>query len=390
MALSTAQVMALTTAQIAALNTAQMAAMETRDVIALSTAQVRAIGTQQIAALTTDQVSAMETADIRALQTSQVSALTTDQVLYGLSTTQIAAMTTTQVESFTSLQISVMTTDQIQALQVGTPIILDLNGDGVSTQSIRAGTRFDLFATGQAVQTGWVTGGDGLLVLDRDGDGTIRDGSELFGSATRLSDGSTASNGYVALRELDTNGDGRLTVDDARFADLKLWIDNGDGISQASELKTLSEMGVASLDLNARQTADKNNGNWLGLTSSYTRTDGREQAMADVWFVADKAAAQAPNTPDLRNKIGSLVDVLARFDSNGSYAAPSGTASPAFVGNATAVAPASGVLGMVQAMKQFDANGQPLPAGATQVSTETPGQSGFLDALKAGFLAQGK
>ncbi|MBK6559925.1 MAG: hypothetical protein IPG16_22950 [Comamonadaceae bacterium] len=74
-----------------------------------------------------------------------------------------------------------------------TPLVLDLNGDGITTQSISAGTEFDLLAGGRKIHTGWVSGGDGLLVLDRNHDGVINDGSELFGEATRLSSGETAA-----------------------------------------------------------------------------------------------------------------------------------------------------------------------------------------------------
>jgi hypothetical protein len=69
--------------------------------------------------------------------------------------------------------------------------------------TIAAGVKFDLFADGNSVRTGWVSSGDGLLVLDRNADGQVNDGSELFGSSTTLASGERAADGYVALRELD-------------------------------------------------------------------------------------------------------------------------------------------------------------------------------------------
>lgn len=84
----------------------------------------------------------------------------------------------------------------------GSPIILDLDGDGIETIGVNAGAYFDHGGDGFAEQTGWVGADDGLLVWDRNSDGRINDGKELFGSETLLSDGTKAANGYAALAEL--------------------------------------------------------------------------------------------------------------------------------------------------------------------------------------------
>ena len=112
-----------------------------------------------------------------------------------------------------------MSTTQIAALvTLSTPIILDLDGNGVQTMSYSSGVKFDLFAQGQEVQTGWVSSGDGLLVLDRNHDGQINDGSELFGSSTTLASGAKAEDGYQALSELDSNLDGVISQEDEGFS----------------------------------------------------------------------------------------------------------------------------------------------------------------------------
>jgi hypothetical protein len=91
---------------------------------------------------------------------------------------------------------------------------------------------------------------DGWLALDRDGDGAIADGSELFGSMTVLSSGRRARNGFEALRELDEDGDGRITPADSGFARLLLWSDeDGDRVSGRGELRSLASFGVVSIDL---------------------------------------------------------------------------------------------------------------------------------------------
>ena len=267
-----------------------MQALTTDQVVALTTSQIQAISTAAINALSTDQIVAIETADVAALTTKQLSAL---------STSQTYSFTTTQVEALQSSQIAAFGTAAYQYLTTGTPIILDLNGDGVRTQSIDAGVKFDLFDDGVAISTGWVSGGDGLLVLDRNHDGQIKDGSELFGSATRLSNGEKASDGYAALRELDSNGDGTISSDDAIYGDLRVWVDsNSDGISGAGETKTLAELGIAKINLNATAGTDTDNGNILGLTSSYETTDGVTHDAADVWFQANRTPVAGTGSVD--------------------------------------------------------------------------------------------
>ena len=153
--------------------------------------------------------------------------------------------------------------------------MLDLDGNGVRTLSIAAGVQFDIRGDGQAVNTGWVDNKDGLLALDRDGDGVINDGGELFGSATTLADGTKAADGYAALAALDGNGDGQLSEADEAFGALRVWVDgNSDGISQADELKTLAQLGIATIATGASNALTQQNGNMIGLTSSYTGTDG--------------------------------------------------------------------------------------------------------------------
>jgi hypothetical protein len=393
--LTTSQISALTTAGVAAVTTAGIASLTTDQVVALRTDQVMALRTSQVAALTTDGTAAIETRDIAVLTTAQVQqGLTTNQIV-ALTTDQIAALTTRQVESLSSNQMAAITTDQVTHLKLGTPIVLDLNGNGVSTQSISEGVQFDIFGVNQNVTTGWVTGGDGLLVLDRNRDGSINGGTELFGEGTNLANGQKATNGYQALSEMDTNSDGVIGADDAGFADLMVWVDDGDGMSQESELHSLSSLGITELGLNAQTSTETDNGNLIGLVSNYTTADGGVHDMADVWFqtsstvpVSDvaKVAAQAtslqlppvigavdssPPVPatasdQMRSQVGSLVDAMAAFGDKGSAGPVSGDAlADAQKSVIHAVAPVPAVTGMVDAMRQFDANGQPLVATLT-------------------------
>jgi len=167
-----------------------------------------------------------------------------------------------------------------------TPLVLDLNGDGVRTTDMAHGVLFDVNHTGSLVQTGWVDAHDGLLVLDLNRDGTIQNGSELFGSGTTLASTSgKATDGYEALRQYDLNHDSVIDAQDVVFKDLQVWQDsNTNGVSDAGELHSLASLGIASLDLNAVAGKQVDNGNTLGLVSGWTDTWGQTHQMADVWF----------------------------------------------------------------------------------------------------------
>lgn len=169
--------------------------------------------------------------------------------------------------------------------QTATPLVLDLNGDGVHTTPLSAGVVFDFDGQGRTVQTGWTDGIDGLLVLDRNQDGVINNGSELFGSSTALPDGNPAPNGFEALRPFDTNQDNVIDALDDVFTHLQVWIDaNVDGISTPQELHSLASLGVQSIHLNATSGNAIDNDNALALNSQWTDTNGQKHALVDVVF----------------------------------------------------------------------------------------------------------
>ena len=140
------------------------------------------------------------------------------------------------------------------------PIIIDLSGKGFYLTSAANGVLFDIAATGHELQISWIASGadNAFLVLDRDHDGLILNGRELFGTVTPQPL-SRHPNGFLALAEYDKpenggNGDGIIDARDAIWPQLRLWVDaNHDGISQPAELHRLDEMGVFNISLEFRE-----------------------------------------------------------------------------------------------------------------------------------------
>jgi hypothetical protein len=138
------------------------------------------------------------------------------------------------------------------------PIVFDLNGDGISTSNVLTSpVPFDMDGDGTAEQIGWTSqyDQDGFLWLDQNHNDAVDSGVELFGSATRLSDGSVAPNGFAALAEYDTfamggNADGEITSADAIYSFLNVWTDtNHDGVFDAGENHSLAARGIAVISL---------------------------------------------------------------------------------------------------------------------------------------------
>jgi hypothetical protein len=132
-----------------------------------------------------------------------------------------------------------------------TPLVLVFDGRPVSFQSAEHG--FSLTADGVHAKTDWPSSATPWLVMDRNGNGRIDDGSELFGSASPLSSGRTASHGFEALAALDDNADGVVNTNDAAWGQLMVWRDeDGNGVSDPGELRGVADVGLLSISLDYR------------------------------------------------------------------------------------------------------------------------------------------
>ena len=144
------------------------------------------------------------------------------------------------------------------------PVLVDVLGNGFSLTSAAGGVAFDLNADGFAGSIGWTSGSDdAFLVLDRNGNGKVDDGTELFGGSTpqpATPPAGESKNGFLALAEYDKaanggNGDGSISSGDAIFFSLRLWQDTDhNGISAASELHTLPELSIDSISFDYKKS----------------------------------------------------------------------------------------------------------------------------------------
>jgi len=203
-----------------------------------------------------------------------------------------------------------------QAEITRSPLVLDLNGDGVNTVATSAGIHFDHNNNSFSELSGWVNKDDGLLVRDLNGNGQIDGGGELFGNNTLLANGQKAANGFASLAELDTNQNGAVDSIEAAAAGLLIWKDaNQNGITDAGELLTLDQAGVSSLATGyaASSTVDAQ-GNTHGLVGSYTTTNGDAWAMEDVWFAVDTARTIDKDIIAVSAQIAALPDIAGFGD----------------------------------------------------------------------------
>lgn len=199
-------------------------------------------------------------------------------------------------------------------------LVLGLDGGSIQTVGVNAGAYFDHDINGFSEKTGWIGPNEGLLVLDRDGDGKINHGRELFGDWTVLKNGSRAANGFAALFEWDDNADGKIDRNDAIWKKLKVWRDTDlDGLSQPSEIFNLDALQIRSINLSHTVVSHADgNSNLLTMSGTFVKNDGTIGKIGNYRFARDvlytiqdeyrKVTADIAALPDLRG-YGNVYDL---------------------------------------------------------------------------------
>jgi hypothetical protein len=167
------------------------------------------------------------------------------------------------------------------------PLSLDFSGRGFLPRSQSDGFFFDLDADSALERVSSLGPDAGILVYDRNKNGTIDNGTELFGDATPLVSGVNAADGFAALKQHNLNGDDVIDSKDAIYSELRIWRDlNNNGVMDDDEFLSLAESGVSALNLNEQSTMDTDIfGNQVRQLSTWKGADGSSKMLADIWFM---------------------------------------------------------------------------------------------------------
>ncbi|MCF8482620.1 MAG: hypothetical protein K9H25_19525 [Rhodospirillum sp.] len=179
---------------------------------------------------------------------------------------------TSVTASVQSVSVSYMETTTMEAMwNESDPLVLDLDGNGFDLESGATGDKsFDMDGDGTEERTSWVAGEDAFLAMDRNGDGAITSGQELFG------DQHGAQDGFAELSKLDSNADGAIDAQDKDWGSLLLL--KADGSTQS-----LGEAGITRINLDAIVPMDNRVGNAGRLTglSTFERNDGQTSSVGN-------------------------------------------------------------------------------------------------------------
>ena len=153
------------------------------------------------------------------------------------------------------------------------PLVVDLENDGFDMANIDNGVNFDLDGDRIKEKTTWTSKKDGFLSIDLNDNGKIDNGAELFGDTFMLADGKYAKSAIEALTSLDKNRDGVIDAKDEAYSKLRIWKDeNGNGISEVGELKSLEDYNITSINIaDVKDEKSDINGSTLEKTISFER-----------------------------------------------------------------------------------------------------------------------
>ena len=187
------------------------------------------------------------------------------------------------------------------------PLVIDYEGNGTELSDTKM--RFDLDSDGTPDQIATLKKGSGFLALDKNGDGKINDGNELFGTKS--------GDGFKDLSVYDSNGDGKIDKDDPIYDKLRIWTPDGNG---EGKLVGLGEKGVGVIYLNPRESEELmkgESGDLLGIkrkTADFLFDNGNTGNIHHIDLVSEKIKNEAVQNQAQNDAIlggGSISQILA-------------------------------------------------------------------------------
>jgi len=149
------------------------------------------------------------------------------------------------------------------------PLVLNLDGQGAQLTAEKY--QFDLNADGKKENISFLQQGSGFLVLDKNNNGTVDNGGELFGPAT--------NNGFLELKAYDQDSNNWIDEKDAIFYDLKLWTKNADGSDQ---LNSLESYGIGALYLDSVKTQMTMDNGQLKESGIFLNENGQVNTIQEI------------------------------------------------------------------------------------------------------------
>ncbi|WP_141755146.1 galactose-binding domain-containing protein [Burkholderia plantarii] len=220
--------------------------------------------------------------------------------------------------------------------QLSYPLVLDLDGKGINlVQASQSNATFDINDTGTRQQVGWVGATNGILVFDQNHNGTIDNASEWFGQKFSVDGTPPASSqtGFQALATLavacatsfsETTSLVDPTTGKTYFDEVQVWVDsNQNGVTDAGELHSLSDLGITSISLQPTQVDQYVGTNSVASTASYTLADGTRRTIDDIGLATTSAGTSGGSVA--MSAAGALS--VAAFVSKGYAATGAGQAS---------------------------------------------------------------